>query len=63
MLHVHVPLNVFDLKMGFRSQKLSTTNSQTPQDVPEQTKMILQDIRKKTIQPHINYKAYYHKQT
>ena len=47
--------------MGIRPQEIPPPNSQIPQDVLEQTETIFQDVRKKTMQAYIKYKAYYDK--
>ena len=47
--------------MGIRPQQQPIPTSQIVQDVLEQTGMIHQDVRKKTLQAYIKYKAYYDK--
>ena len=49
--------------MGVRPQKFPSSDSQTTQDVLEQTEMVFQDVRKNAMQAYIKYKAYYHKKT
>ena len=48
--------------MGIRPQKIPSPDSQTAQDVLEQTEMVLQDVRKNAMQTYIKYKAYYDKE-
>ena len=45
--------------MGIRPQKIPSPNSQTVQDVLEQTEMIFQDVHKNAMQAYIKYKACY----
>ena len=47
--------------MGIRPQQQPIPTSQIAQDILEQTEMIHQDVRKKTMQAYIKYKAYYDK--
>ena len=47
--------------MGIRPQQQPIATSQIAQEVLEQTEMIHQDVRKKTMQAYIQYKAYYDK--
>ena len=61
VLHGRNLYDVLDLKMGLRPQKISAPNSQIAEDVPEQTELIFQDLRKKAMQAYIKYKAYYDK--
>ena len=52
---------VLDLKMSILLQKFPAPNSPNPQDVLEETDMILQNVRKIVMQAYIKYKAYYDK--
>ena len=61
VFHGRVPYNVLDLKMGIRSQKIPSPNSQIAKDVLKQTEMIFHAVRKNTMQAYIKYKAYYDK--
>ena len=61
VLHGRISSNVLDLKIGIRPQQQPIPASQIAQEVLEQTAKIHQDIRKKTIQALIKYKAYYDK--
>ena len=61
MFHGRIPYNILDLKMGIRPQKTPSPDSEIARDVLEQTEMIFQDVRRKTMQAHIKYKAYYDK--
>ena len=47
--------------MGIRSQKTSSPDSETAQDVLEQTEAIFQDVLENAMQAYIKYKAYYDK--
>ena len=42
-------------------QKIPSPDSQTAQDVLEQTERIFQDVRKNAMHAYIKYKAYYDK--
>ena len=53
VFHGRVPYNILYIKMGFRPQKIPSPDSQTAQDVLEQTKIIFQDVRKNTTQAYI----------
>ena len=61
MFHGRIPYNILDIKMGIRPQKTSSPDSESAQDVLEQTEAIFQDVRKNAMQVYINYKAYYDK--
>ena len=61
VFHGRIPFNVLDLKLGIRPQQQPIPTSQIAQEVLEQTEMIHQDIRQKTMQAYIKYKAYYDK--
>ena len=52
-----VPYNVLDLKRGISPQRRPTPNSQIAEHVLKQKEMIFHDVRKKTIQAYITYKA------
>ena len=56
-----IPYNILDLKMGIRPEKTSSPDSETAQDVLEQTEAIFQDVRKNAMQAYIKYKACYDK--
>ena len=47
--------------MGIRPHKIPSPNSENAQDVLEQTEAIFQDVRRKSMQAYIKYKAYYDK--
>ena len=47
--------------MGIRPHKTSSPDSETAQDVLEQTEKFFQDVRRNTMQAYIKYKAYYDK--
>ena len=57
--HGRIPYNIFDLKMGIRSQKIPPPDSQIAQEVLEQTETIFRDVRKNAMQAYIKFKAYY----
>ena len=57
VLYGLIPYKVHDLKMGIRPQKNPSPDSQIAQDVPEQTEIIIQDVRKNAMQVCIKYKA------
>ena len=61
VFHGRIPYNILDLKMGIRPQKVPSPDSETAQDVLEQTEMIFQDVRRNALQAYIKYKAYYDK--
>ena len=61
VFHGRIPYKIHDLKMGIRPKKTPSPDSQTDQDVLEQTEMIFQDVRKNSMQAYIKYKAYYDK--
>ena len=61
VFHEHVPYNVLDLKTSICPQKPSRPNSFIVQDFFDQTEIILQDVRKNSLQVFIEYKAYYNK--
>ena len=61
VFHGRIPYNVLDLKLGIRSQQQPIPTSRIAQDVPEQTEMIHQDVRKTAMQAYIKYKAYHDK--
>ena len=63
VFHGRIPYIILDLKMGIRPQKFPSTDSPIAQDVPEQTEMIFQDVRKYAMQAYIKYRAYYDKKT
>ena len=56
-----IPYNVLDFKIRIHPQKVQTPNSQTAQNMLEQTEMICQGVRKNAMQAYIEYKAYYDK--
>ena len=59
VFHGRIPYNVLDIKLGNRPQRQLIPTSQIAQEILEQTEMILQDVRKNTMQAYIKYKAYY----
>ena len=61
VFHGRIPYNILDLKLGIRPQQPPIPTSQIAQEILEQTEMIHQDVRKKTVQAYIKYKAYYDK--
>ena len=61
VFHGRIPYNILDLKMGIRQQKIPSPNSESAQDVLEQTEAIFQDVRRNEMQAYIKYKAYYDK--
>ena len=63
VFHDMMPYNVMDTKLGIRPQQQPIPTSQIDQDVLEQTEMIHQDVRKKTMHAYIKYKAYYDKKS
>ena len=56
MFQGRIPYKNLDLKMGVRPQKIPSSDSQTAQDVLEQTELIFQDVRKNAMQAYIKYK-------
>ena len=54
VFHGRIPYNVLDLKLRIRLQQQPIPTSQIAQEVLEQTKMIHQNVRKKTMQAYIN---------
>ena len=54
-----IPYKILDFKMGTLPQKSPSPDSQTAQDVVEQTEMIFQDVRRNAMQAYIKHKAYY----
>ena len=61
VFHGRNPYNILDLKMGLPPEKIPSPNSQIAQDVPEQTEITFQDVRRNAMQAYIKYKAYYDK--
>ena len=61
VFHGESSYKVLDLKLGIHPQQQPIPTSQNAQDVPEQTEMIHQDVRKNTMQAYIKYKAYFDK--
>ena len=61
VFHGRIPYNILDLKSRIRPQQQPIPTSQIAQEFLEQTEMILQDLRKNTMQAYIKYKAYYDK--
>ena len=61
VFHGRIPNNILDSKLGIRSQKIPSPDSEIAQDVLGQTEMIFQDVRRKAMQAYIKYKAYYDK--
>ena len=59
VFHGRMPDNILDLKIGIRPQKIPSPNSESAQDVLEQTEAIFQDVRRNAMQAYIKYKAYY----
>ena len=57
LFHGRFPYNVLELKMGVRTQRIPTPNSQIAENVLKQTKLIFHDVRKNTMQVYIKYKA------
>ena len=53
VFHGRIPYNVLDLKLGIRPEQQPIPTSQNAQEVLEQTEMIHQDVRKKTMQAYI----------
>ena len=58
VFHGRIIYNVWDLEMGIRPQKTPTPKSQVLQDVIQQTKIIFQEVCKKTMRAHRTCKAY-----
>ena len=58
VFHGRIPYIILDLKMGIRPQKIPSLDSQIAKNVLEQTEMIFQDNRKKTIEAYIKYKTF-----
>ena len=63
VFHGRIPYNVLDSKLWIRPQQQPIPNSQTAQEVLEQTEMIHQDVRKNIMQAYIKFKAYYDKKS
>ena len=61
VFHGKTVYKVLDLKLGIRPKQQPIPTSQIAREVLEQTEMIQQDVRKKTMQAYIKYKAYYDK--
>ena len=61
VIHGRIPYNIRDIKLGIRTQKIPSPDSEIAQDVLEQTEMIFQDVRRNAMQAYIKYKAYYDK--
>ena len=59
VFYARIPYNILDLEMGIRPLKIPSPNSETAQDVLEQTETIFQDVRKNIMQAYIRYKEYY----
>ena len=57
VFHARIPYNILDLKMGIPPQKILSPDSENAQDVPEQTEIIFQDVRRNAMQACIKYKA------
>ena len=62
VFHGRNPYIILDLKMGICPQEPPSPDSQTAQDVREQTERISQDVRKNAMQAYIKYKDYYDKE-
>ena len=56
-----MPCKIIDIKMGIRPEQAPIPTSPTAQDVPDQTEMIYQDVRKNAVQAYIKHKAYFDK--
>ena len=56
VFHGRIPYNILDLKLRNRPQQQPIPTSQIAQDVLDQTEMIHQDVRKKTMQAYIKTK-------
>ena len=56
VFHGRIPYNILDLEMGIHPQKIPSIDSQTAQDVLEQTEMIFQDVHKNAMQAYIKHK-------
>ena len=54
----HIPNDILHLKMELRPQQARIPTSQTVLDVPVQTQMIYQDVRRNSMQAYIKSKAY-----
>ena len=63
VFHVCITYNILDSKIDIFPQRTPSADSQTAQDVPKQTEMIFQEIRKNAMQAYIKYKAYYDKKS
>ena len=61
VFHGRIPYNVLDTKMGIRPKQQPTPTSQIAQEVLEHTEIIHQNVRKKTMQAYIKYKANFDK--
>ena len=57
VFHGRIPYFVLDLKVGLRPQQIPSPDSQTAQDVLEQTEFICQDVRKNAMQAYIKDNA------
>ena len=57
VFHGRIPYKISDLKMGIRPQKITSPDSETAQDVLEQTEIIFQDVQRNALQAYIKYKA------
>ena len=61
VFHGRIPYNILDSKMGIRPQKIPSPDSESAQDVLEETEMIFQDVRRNAMLAYIKYKAFYDK--
>ena len=52
-----IAYNILDLKLGIRPHKIPSLDSQTAQDMLEQTEIFFQDNRKNAMQSYIKYKS------
>ena len=50
VFHGRIPYKILDIKMGIRPQKIPSPDSEIAEDVFEQTEIILQDVRRNTLQ-------------
>ena len=61
VFHGRIRYNILDLKLGINPQQKPIPTSQIAWDVPDQTEIIYRDVRRKAMQAHIRYRAYYDK--
>ena len=61
VFHGRIPYNILDLKRSIRPQKIPSPDSETAQDVLEQTETIFQNVQRNAMQAYIKDKAYYDK--